>query len=148
MENNGSRGSKGAHFEQLFTGDEMMVAKEVPHSSFSALSLAVAADSGWYDIDLSIADEYSFGKNRGCGIFTKKCKNSPILEFCDIVNRSSCGDDLNYISVCKKSKYTGNCYINLRETMCKIPRPSSGDSSRYGRNSICQNCRVSVNKFF
>lgn len=58
-----------SHFEKLFFGDEIMNPNDVLDARFSRLSLAVAKDSGWYDIDLDLGENYIWRKNEGCGIF-------------------------------------------------------------------------------
>jgi len=60
MENGGGLGSAGAHFEKVTFGDEIMVPDDTLHSRFSQLSLAVAADSGWYDVNFLDGDEYTY----------------------------------------------------------------------------------------
>jgi hypothetical protein len=43
------------------------------------LTLGLLEDSGWYKIDLSFAEESSWGKNRGCNFM--KCSDT-FPEFC------------------------------------------------------------------
>jgi leishmanolysin len=143
MENGGGTGSAGAHFEKVTFGDEIMVPDDTLHARFSQLSLAVAADSGWYDVDFLDGDEYTYGRNEGCGMFSNRCVRSVITEFCNNVGKTTCSDNFKYISLCRKSKFTGNCNINLNHRSCKRFRKSNTKSFRYGRRSICQNCQVS-----
>ena len=145
MENGGGFGSAGAHFEKNVFGDEIMVPDDTFDSRFSQMSLAVAADSGWYDVDLFSADNYEFGKNLGCGIFSSKCPSNIISQFCNLRGVQGCSDDMKYVNICHNSIFTGNCGINLNYRSCKSNRVTRNKSFVYGRKSICQNCEV---KFF
>ena len=146
MENGGGTGSAGAHFEKLIFGDEIMVPDDTYDSRFSQMSLAVAADSGWYDVDLFSGDQYEFGRDEGCGMFSSRCEANAITEFCNSNGKTGCSDNMKYVSLCRNSIFTGNCGINLNYRSCKSNRRSNTKSFVYGRNSICQNCQV--NKIF
>lgn len=121
-----------------------MVADDTFDSRFGIMSLAVAADSGWYQVDFRDADEYSFGKNKGCAMANQKCRRSPIFEFCDSVRSRSCSEDLRYISICRNSKFTDPCNIQLNYRSCKYSRRPRVKAFKYGLQSICQNCQVSA----
>ena len=43
-----------------------MTSDDSPNSVFSGFSWSVLADSGWYGIDLSLADPYTIGQKQGC----------------------------------------------------------------------------------
>ena len=83
MEDAGGQGSAGGHFEKRFFGDEMMVPDDTFDSRFSVMSLAIAADSGWYDVDFMGGDEYNWGKGSGCEMFMRQCPRNLISEFCN-----------------------------------------------------------------
>jgi hypothetical protein len=142
MENNGGIESRGAHFEKVVVGDEIMGPDNVMDARFSILSLAVAADSGWYEIDLKAADEFNYGKNKGCRILDSKCRRSSLSEFCHSLNKKSCSDDLRYLNICQSGDFTGQCSINLPQKSCKRNRKTDFPAFTYGRNSICQKCEV------
>ena len=142
MENGGGLGSAGAHFEKLVFGDEIMVPDDTFDSRFSQMSLAVAADSGWYDVDLNSGDQYNWGKDEGCGMFSSRCNRNIITEFCNQTGARTCSDNLQYISICKMSKFTDNCGVNLNYRSCKSNRKPKVKSFIYGNRSICQNCQV------
>jgi hypothetical protein len=148
LEHGGSIESRGSHFESIVFGNEIMVPDFVLDARFSEFSLAVAADSGWFDIDFTMADEYSFGKDKGCGILEQKCENTLLSEFCNIRRQRSCSDDLTYVNICKNSIFTGNCNVNLPERACKRNKKSTLPFFKYGRNSICHNCEVVIIFYF
>lgn len=56
LENEGTSGSAGAHWERVLLFNEMMTASSFDYSSFSEFSFALLIDSGWYEVDLSLAE--------------------------------------------------------------------------------------------
>lgn len=132
----------GGHLDRVIFGDEMMVPESTLDSRLSVMSLAVAADSEWYQVDFQKADPYIWGKNKGCGILNSQCQRSVISEFCNVVRTTSCSDDFQYISMCVKTRSTGSCKINTNNHNCKMPKKRTRKSYKYGRYSICQNCQV------
>ena len=54
MDNSSQLDSSGGHFDKKIFGDEIMVPNDPLDARFSQMTLAVAADSGWYDINLSL----------------------------------------------------------------------------------------------
>lgn len=108
----------------------------------SVMTLAVAADSGWFVPDFGKADSYFWGKNKGCVLFDLKCPRDAISEFCNVVHRTSCSDDFKYIRICKRNRFSKRCKVNLNDQNCKKPRKRTDKAFRYGRFSICQNCQV------
>ena len=119
-----------------------MVADDTLDTRFSVMSLAVAADSGWYEVDFGKADLYSWGHKSGCSVFKSRCKRNALAEFCKSTGNTGCSGDFNYISLCKRSKFTAECKLNLNKENCKIFKKSKYKSFRYGKASICQNCKV------
>jgi leishmanolysin-like peptidase len=47
------------------------VVPEHPH--MSEFTFWIFKDSGWYDVDFSLADPLSWGKNKGCDFVNKEC---------------------------------------------------------------------------
>lgn len=83
-------GSVGSHFEKQICGNEMMVSDGPLISIFSKMSLAVALDSGWFFIDMESAEQYDWGRKRGCRMFDQSyldLEEDPIEEFCEMLPR-------------------------------------------------------------
>jgi leishmanolysin-like peptidase len=53
LEDQGSTASAGSHWERALLFNEMMTASAFDHSAYSEISLALLADTGWYEVDLS-----------------------------------------------------------------------------------------------
>jgi hypothetical protein len=60
-------GKIGAHWQEAWFGTEGMspFAGEEPEL-FSSMTLALCEDSGWYQVDYGMAENYEFGKGAGC----------------------------------------------------------------------------------
>ena len=72
LEDNGGSGSASSHFERMSLFNEMMTASSFKDSSYSNFTLALLYDTGWYDLDFSLAEHFYFGKNKGCSIICIK----------------------------------------------------------------------------
>ena len=106
------------------------------------MSLAVAKDSGWYDVDMGLAENYFWGKDEGCSIFDNSCSHSTVSEFCTVDEHNGCSDNHMYRTTCDSSNLTGNCKIYLNSKSCKVSHGSDIKAFQYGVNSICLNGKV------
>ena len=118
-----------------------MVSDDTTDAKFTSINLAVAKDSGWYEIDLSMGEHYFWGKNEGCSIFEETCPHASVTEFCNEEGKKGCSDNHLYTTLCDSDDYTGSCKINLNIQSCKIPRPAK-DAFVYGLDSVCLNGKV------
>lgn len=146
MENGGGSGSQGAHFEKLVFGDETMVSDDTTDAKYTKMSLAIAKDSGWYDVDLTMGEHYFWGKGEGCKIFESSCSTSDVTEFCQTEGHSGCDDNHMYKTYCSSSTFTGSCNINLNTKSCKVAHESLTPTFIYGSNSICLDSEVSASE--
>ena len=118
-----------------------MVSDDTTDAKFTSINLAVAKDSGWYEIDLSLGEYYFWGKNEGCSIFEKTCSHTTVSEFCNENGKKGCNDDHMYTTLCDSDEYTGSCNINLNIKSCKVSRPDK-DAFAYGKDSLCLSGKV------
>ena len=82
LENGGGSGSAGAHFEKLVFADDTMVPDDTLDARMSKMTLAVAKDSGWYEVDLGKGEHYTWAKGEGCSVFENSCDHVNVSEFC------------------------------------------------------------------
>ncbi len=61
LENGGDMSSVGSHWEKILLGNEMMTSEKIGHSPLSLFSLHFLQDSGWYDINLELAEKLICG---------------------------------------------------------------------------------------
>lgn len=144
MENGGGSGSQGAHFEKLSFGDETMVSDDTTDAKYTKMSLAIAKDSGWYEVDMTMGEHYFWGKDEGCKIFETTCSTADVTEFCTTEGHGGCSDNHMYNTSCSSSGFTGNCNINLNTKSCKVTHTSSTPTFIYGTDSVCLESKVSV----
>ena len=117
-----------------------MVANTVIDARFSQMSLAVAKDSGWYQIDLGLADQFFWGKDEGCDMFQAEC--SKVSEFCSSLEESGCSDNHMYITQCFDSYFASECHLNINILSCKRHHSSDILSFSFGADSVCLPTKV------
>ena len=87
-------------------------------ATYSPMTLAVLADSGWYEINWEYAQISTYGRNKGCGWINKKCIVGGVAqfdEFCDLLSPTT------------ESSLCGTAQIG--KTSCEIKTWSSNFSS-------------------
>ena len=119
-----------------------MVSDDTTDAKFSRFSLAVAKDSGWYEIDLEKGEHFFWGKGEGCDILGTTCPHTTVDEFCDDNAGNSCSDNHLYKSACQKYEFTGNCSINLHQDFCKTVKTSGNNYFKYSKDSMCLKTHV------
>eukprot|EP01098_Paradermamoeba_levis_P011765 TRINITY_DN5070_c0_g1_i2.p1 TRINITY_DN5070_c0_g1~~TRINITY_DN5070_c0_g1_i2.p1 ORF type:complete len:518 (+),score=130.20 TRINITY_DN5070_c0_g1_i2:78-1631(+) len=111
LENKGGSGSVGSHFKKRIYMEEFMTAL---HSSiewpvYSALTLALFEDSGWYVANYSMATPLRFGLGKGCNFALGSCIQKGVSvapdTFCTSNAKYSCTPDRRARAVCDLSKY-------------------------------------------
>lgn len=141
MENNGNAGSKGGHLERVIFGDETMVAEDTKDAKFTKISLAIAQDSGWYNVDLTKAEHYFWGKGEGCDFIQDHCSAVKTDEFCTSDTGHVCSDNYMYRSQCQQTTFSDGCKLNLHTSMCKQKKTGSFYET-YGQDSMCHSLEV------
>ena len=114
-----------------------MVYDDPKDARFSQITLAVLADSGWYDVDFMEGDQYDWGKGKGCAMFSEECKWDELTEFCLQRDSTTCSDNFKYIAGCHRTGVSPDCNLNLNVRSCKKQRQSHIKSFTYGQNSVC-----------
>lgn len=147
LENNGGQGSLGAHFERVVFGNETMVAEDTQNTKFSKFTLAVAADSGWFEADFSSAEHMDWGENAGCEFANGAgCGTSSSPEICQSGEIMKCSRDFKAKMSCSKTVFTGKCSIAHKGVSCS----GAGQGSFYetfGNESKCHLLLVNENTF-
>ena len=74
IENYGGSGTAGSHWEKRIIANEFMNPQAVENPViFSAITLALFEDTGWYKPDYSQASHLPWGFKQGCSFITEKC---------------------------------------------------------------------------
>lgn len=123
MENEGSSGSSGAHFERTLFGNETMVSEDIQVPILSKFTLAILKDSGFYKVDMQRAEYFDWGKDRGCDFLDDDMCSSQgkFPEICHVKDQLSCDPLHNYITKCKTTTFTDNCMLNDKRYGCNVP---------------------------
>ena len=116
MENTGSSATAGSHLERRMFPYEAMSSGLIYQQSFSAFTLALLEDSGWYVPNYAYADPYWFGQGQGCGFLTEACAtaNTKYDDFCTGSPRGCT----------VQGRGGGFCQNDTRSDGCRFFRPS------------------------
>nr|CAD42811.1 GP63 [Leishmania donovani] len=87
IEDQGGAGSAGSHIKMRNAKDELM-APAAAAGYYSALTMAIFQDLGFYQADFSKAEEMPWGRNAGCAFLSEKCMEQNITKwpamFCNV----------------------------------------------------------------
>jgi len=87
-----------------------MTGADISEPKFSKFTLTLFKDTGWYNPDMSLADEILWGKGEGCGFISNKCNsNTKYYDFCYSSGQSSCDDDGSIMTYCSADSYSDGC---------------------------------------
>lgn len=128
LEDGGGSGSAGSHWEKLFFPHEILNPRAHNPLIISRFTLTLLQDSGWYEIDLSKAEPYDWGRGDGCTHFystpcplgNEYCPNASEGEVCspDFLGTSTCGSDSDFFATCKM-------YMNADVVYCPVGASAS-----------------------
>ena len=112
LENQGSEGSAGAHWEARYMLGDYMISTDYMDNVISDITLALFEDSGFYKVEYYSGGLFKYGKNMGCSFFDKKCienggtdfKN----EFCTNTNGVFCSRTRAFKGQCLIYEYPGS----------------------------------------
>lgn len=167
LENEGSSGSAGSHFERRIFFNEFMTASSITDSVISEFTLALLQSTGWYTASFSNVEPFTWGKNKGCNFLNGACMQSGTQanfeEFCAPLQRQGCTFSGRAVGVCgATSRYTSsslpsvwnyfggntivldsfsdNCpyYLGYPDADCEDPKNRGNLASEvFGVNSRC-----------
>lgn len=113
LENQGGEGTAQSHWERRVVLNEYMTGSTSDYPVFSALTLSLLEDAGWYTVNYSAAFPLRWGWNQGCTFVNKKCTEWTGEDyFCKESLEKSCNFDRSAKSVC-----------NLRTMTDDLPAP-------------------------
>eukprot|EP00929_Paragymnodinium_shiwhaense_P090927 TRINITY_DN51001_c0_g1_i1.p1 TRINITY_DN51001_c0_g1~~TRINITY_DN51001_c0_g1_i1.p1 ORF type:complete len:1399 (-),score=298.14 TRINITY_DN51001_c0_g1_i1:275-4471(-) len=82
LEDFGGQGTAGSHWEKRVFRDEFMTGTDSQNPVYSAISLALFEDSGWYKADYRMAEYFHWGNRAGCTFPIEKCNAWEDKFFC------------------------------------------------------------------
>eukprot|EP00927_Polykrikos_kofoidii_P046856 TRINITY_DN40988_c0_g1_i1.p1 TRINITY_DN40988_c0_g1~~TRINITY_DN40988_c0_g1_i1.p1 ORF type:complete len:1340 (+),score=192.93 TRINITY_DN40988_c0_g1_i1:90-4022(+) len=107
LENFGGSGTAGSHWEKRLFRDEYMTGTDSLNPVYSALSLALFQDSGWYSVDFSSAEHLHWGYHEGCTFARSTCNQWDDRFFCSGRGARGCNHNFFYKSQCNLVSYGG-----------------------------------------
>ena len=139
LENQGSTGSAGSHWESRYMLGDYMISTDYMDNVISDITLALFEDSKIYKVNYYSGGLFKFGKNMGCSFFDKKCIEGGSTDF----KEEFCTKKDEYF--CSRSKINkGKCIIN--EFSKTIPdRYRYFDKDNLGGYEAANYCPVSNN---
>jgi leishmanolysin len=138
LEDGGAGGTVGSHWEKEQWMNEYMTGQSTQNPVFSALTLSLLQDSGWYYINYELAEPMLWGYQQGCN-FASSCSQWPSgngyacttdqtnIPTFDLQAKGYCGGDeltnCNYIKGysdgwCIDLTYDSNSILNTGEEYC------------------------------
>ncbi|GET86476.1 GP63, leishmanolysin [Leishmania tarentolae] len=80
LEDQGGAGSAESHIKMRNAQDELMVSAAAA-GYYTALTMAVFQDLGFYQVDFSRAEAMSWGKDAGCAFLSEKCMEKGVTKW-------------------------------------------------------------------
>jgi len=128
LENYGGASTAGSHWEKRLFKTEYMTgsSSKTFQSVYSAFTLALLQDSGWYIVSWDNAGELVWGRGKGCSYANSKCieGDSVLSGFCASSDQdeSSCTHDRRYLGKCGLAEWSSD----LRSEHQYFPDPKKG----------------------
>lgn len=123
LENGGGSGSAGSHWEYMYFPTDFMSPIDTIPSILSKLSLLMAKDSGWYNIDETFTEEMTYAKGVGSGFMTGNCPAASVKGFCASGDngKAMCSPDYTYKARCYTDiTYSDGCYFLQGDYYCNV----------------------------
>ncbi|KAJ0409424.1 hypothetical protein P43SY_002314 [Pythium insidiosum] len=107
---NGASGSAdfSSHWEKRLLMNEYMTATSSYDPVYSALTLALFEDSGWYQVNYKNAQVLPWGYLEGCGVATGRCSEWSSRYTCTAATQTQCTPDFNSKGYCNVARYTSS----------------------------------------
>jgi hypothetical protein len=122
MENSGSSGTAGSHFERRQFSFEYMTSGLFLEMQITKLTLGLLESTGWFVTNYEYADEFNWGKGQGCAFLTGTCSADTYSEFCSGSTRKCSVPGLSG-GECKSDTRSDNCKFihSLLSYHCQNP---------------------------
>lgn len=113
LENQGTGGSSGSHWERTILHNDIMTSSAIYHQlSWSYFNLAILKDTGWYIVNETFFEPTFWGYQRGCEFFYKDClAKEKFPEFCSKEEgpATGCTFDKGGVGSCRNETFSDSC---------------------------------------
>ncbi|KAK8798794.1 hypothetical protein WA158_007878 [Blastocystis sp. Blastoise] len=108
LEDNGGPGTAGSHWEKRLLHDEYMTGTAEQNAIYSALTLALFEDMGWYSVNFANAQTLTWGKDAGCVFVKDRCSSWTTLPqfYCTSSLETRCTHDRMGVGYCNLYQYS------------------------------------------
>uniref|UniRef100_A0A6B2L0P8 Leishmanolysin-like peptidase n=1 Tax=Arcella intermedia TaxID=1963864 RepID=A0A6B2L0P8_9EUKA len=108
LEDQGSNGAPGSHWESRLVDSEYMAGVSSPDSQVSALTLNFFEDMGWYTSNFSMVEEFDYGRGEGCAWATQPCSSATWNRYWCQSNSAAdkCNGHRTAVGRCNYAQYT------------------------------------------
>ena len=146
LEDNGSQGSAGSHWEKTVLGNEFMVANTVANPVISMFTLKLLEETGWYQVNPEMEEELEWGKGQGCAALTGECFIKGAT--CSRRGQEGCFYDYTFQALCTTDQFQGYCKFytgtDFNSHDCRAPENARMQTHQnlgeyYGFGSRCFN---------
>ncbi|GET86489.1 GP63, leishmanolysin [Leishmania tarentolae] len=139
LEDQGGEGAIGSHIKMRNAQDELMSAV-VNAGYYTALTMAVFHDLGFYQADFSKAEVMPWGKDAGCAFLSEKCMENGVTKwpkmFCN---------EFEFFTRCPTSRLgLGTCLTGVEQTPLPPYWQYFGNSSLTGKSALMDYCPIVV----
>ena len=140
IENEGGDGTGNTHWESRLFLNEIMTGvtgdsaeMKGNYQAITNLTLALAKDSGWYDVDYSSGQSLPFVQGRGCAFATTSCSNPASTSYAAIAGRGKIFCTLENYQTCSwDHTRRAECFVDPVSSHgilldgCEVPLPYGG----------------------
>ena len=108
LEDGGGVGTDNCHWEMRWFRDEYMTGAASPGERvISAVSLALFADSGWYEVAAAEAEPLAWGRGAGCAFVEGTCAEWGDGVRCERLEQEACSHEHLAKAYCDLQRYSG-----------------------------------------
>jgi len=105
LEQEGSEGAKGLHFERRIFMNEIMTGAATANKRISEFYLAFLEGTGWYTPNYEMSEPMTWGKGKGCSFLNEKCLDENLQSrfpdhFCTKLGEYACTSDHQAYAMC------------------------------------------------
>lgn len=107
---NGDKGSAefSSHWEKRVVMNEYMSATSSYDPVYSAMTLALFEDGGWYQVSYAAAEALPWGYLEGCGVARARCSTWNSRYICSDASQDACTADRNAKGYCNIAMYSAS----------------------------------------
>ncbi|GET93898.1 GP63, leishmanolysin [Leishmania tarentolae] len=137
MEEQGFVAAVGSHIKMRNAKDELM-APAASAGYYTALTMAVFQDLGFYQADFSKAEVMPWGKDAGCALLSEKCMEKGITKWPEMF----CNDTERRYECLSNRLYLGHCAITAAEASWPLFMQYFADKHLIGSSIMMDYCPV------